>query len=1063
VIVVLKTVRKFMQIGTNCRGVKSFQSGLALASAALATLGGNLVFAGTIWDAGGGADTNINTPANWDANTTPDLTGPSSVTFGISASTNTATVNADVKFTKITFNTSSVFTLASGAGGLTLRATNSGANTSAVLVSNSGAANNTIATPLLVEAVATASPFGSLLTINNNRNFADTTALKINNGISLAASSTATSYDIRYANGSSGLGDTRIAGTISGLGTLANAGTAWAGDLIIADSQASVSNSNINIQSNMGFGNPTAAARLVLGETSTDVQTWNNVTLNNTFNLAIGGTITANAIAGSGTAKITGTGAAGATLKLTSGTIASTMGVGGAGANENLLSLVKQNAGTLTIDGAKTYTGTTTVTGGTLNLTGSLASNMTVNAGATLSGEGSTTGSLTFGAGSSNLTFDPTTVTGAFTAGSVVTNGSVLLTPSGATTIGTTYTVLKQTTGTFAGSPTANFIAASRGTLAYANSNKDLTLTPTAAAALKWDGVAVNPTFWDVASTVNWKNAGSPDRFYANDTITFDDTASSFTVVAQGASVSPGSVTFNNTTNAYTVSGAGIAGSGTITKGGTNLVTVGNVLTNSGGVIVNQGTLTLTAANNFGAGGVTVNGGTLNLTNTNAFTGVLTVNGGTLNAATGAALGTLALSRPIALNGGSLSHDGATFASDQLAFTVGGNAALAVTGVTNGNPNTLRAGGPLTGSGNIDINVGTVAFGRNGVATLGNTYSGTITVKSGGRLDIRNPDSAGATGASAKTIIESGGILLINPFNQPNGVVFNAETMDFQGTSSVVNQNQATTPVTNTLTGPITTAGTLTVSSVLAPLNPGAATLVFTGAIGGFGGVMFGAIGGQVGTYVLTDTTNGYAGATVVNAASTLKLTGSASIASTVSISLADATAVLDVTGLTGNYTLGASQTLGGIGKVVATGKSFTASGTVSPGNSPGTLRIDGGTLVLDANSDFVFELGTSSDLISLINGASLSLGAGSLGISDFAFVDSGGFGVGTYTLIGGAGSLVGTLDGSDLSSAVLGYTGTLTTSGNNVVLNVTAIPEPTALAALAIGFAGALVRRRRA
>ena len=48
------------------------------------------------------------------------------------------------------------------------------------------------------------------------------------------------------------------------------------------------------------------------------------------------------------------------------------------------------------------------------------------------------------------------------------------------------------------------------------------------------------PYFWDTNTTTNWLNGASPDKFLATDNVTFDDTASSFTVAIQGSSVTPG-------------------------------------------------------------------------------------------------------------------------------------------------------------------------------------------------------------------------------------------------------------------------------------------------------------------------------------------------------------------------------------------------------------------------------------------------------------------------------------------------------------------------------------------
>lgn len=73
-----------------------------------------------------------------------------------------------------------------------------------------------------------------------------------------------------------------------------------------------------------------------------------------------------------------------------SGTDCLTPGVGG--------SLVKVGAGTLTLSGINTYTGSTTVNAGTLDVAGSLISAVTVNSGGTLSGIG-TIGGLTLNSG----------------------------------------------------------------------------------------------------------------------------------------------------------------------------------------------------------------------------------------------------------------------------------------------------------------------------------------------------------------------------------------------------------------------------------------------------------------------------------------------------------------------------------------------------------------------------------------------------------------------------------------------------------------------------------------
>jgi autotransporter-associated beta strand protein len=382
--------------------------------------------------------------------------------------------------------------------------------------------------------------------------------------------------------------------------------------------------------------------------------------------------------------------------------------------------------------------------------------------------------------------------------------------------------------------------------------------------------------------------------------------------------------------------------------------------------------------------------------------------------------------------------------------------------------NTWGNGGlTKTGSGTLSL-------------TTSNNFSGN-TVVSNGVLEVSSTGKLYGGGYTASPVITvaSGGTLRLNGWSwdaagsianldySRDRLVVNGGTIEYTGNSNF-NPGDPGSSSRNLTIG--TGGATLKASSTSAQ------TWTITGGNGNLinntGLTLDGAGAGEIsnlieGTGSVTKTGNGtwtlsgantYNGNTIVKGG-TLKINASTTIGSSNSITVGDtgsSGAVLDAT--TAGFTIGASQTLGGIGTILATGQTVTASGTVSAGNSVGTLTIDGGTLALDADTDFVFELGTSSDLISLVNSAALNLGSGTLGLADFLFSDSGGFGVGVYTLIGGASSFSGTLSG-DLTGEVLGYNSTLSMSGNNLVLTV--VPEPRAALLGGLGLL-MLLRRRR-
>lgn len=392
-----------------------------------------------------------------------------------------------------------------------------------------------------------------------------------------------------------------------------------------------------------------------------------------------------------------------------------------------------------------------------------------------------------------------------------------------------------------------------------------------------------------------------------------------------------------------------------------------------------------------------------------------------------------------------------------------GNFTLGVTGTTSTSAILLNDNLIIThnGSGNLLINrpisdgsaPSAVTKDGSGALTLSNinNFNGGLTLNAG-TLNINNLYALGGTTVTPGAVTINGGTIdntsaaAITLSAKPNPFTING-SFAFGGTKNlnlgVGAVNLGTSAGTSrTIT---TDAGTLTIGGIISD-GTTADTLIKDGT----------------GTLSLTNE-NAYTGATIVKAG-TLRINTTTTLAAGSSIVVGDtgsSEAVLNAT--TAGFTVGSTQTLEGIGKVLATAQTVLASGTISAGDSSvGTISFDGGELTLDGTSKFIFSLGTTSDLVSLLNSATLNLGSGTLGLADFAFSNSGGFGAGIYTLISGASTFTGSLDVADLTGSLNGFSSTLSMSGNDLILTASAIPEPNVVAMLGGLGVLSLLRRRR-
>jgi fibronectin-binding autotransporter adhesin len=198
--------------------------------------------------------------------------------------------------------------------------------------------------------------------------------------------------------------------------------------------------------------------------------------------------------------------------------------------------------------------------------------------------------------------------------GGTATLTSGLITPNFLNGIPTSGTYTVMTAAAFAGSAsniTVNWPGRLADPVPFIVGNTLRVTSPGVSSAnLTW--VGNNGPNWDIETTANWTGA-SPNTFFQSDSVTFNDTASTFAVTIS-TNVQPTAVTVNNSANAYTISGTGaIGGAATFTKTGTGL-------------------LTMTTANLF-SGAAWITGGTVDIVNTGAAlgTGPLTLTNTQLN------------------------------------------------------------------------------------------------------------------------------------------------------------------------------------------------------------------------------------------------------------------------------------------------------------------------------------------------------------------------------------------------------------------------------------------------
>ena len=757
-------------------------------------------------------------------------------------------------------------------------------------------------------------------------------------------------------------------GAIGGWATVS--GTDWAtlsGSNIVAvssaggyinDAWASGSNTTVTASSAPASGSVTNSLRFAASGANT-------VTLSGTNTLTSGGILVTGNVGNnlSGIAAGTLQGAAGQDLVVIQNNTSNGLTISSAiQDNGSATGLTKTGAGTLTLTGSNSFSGTTILAVGTLQVGSNSAlgsGTVVLNAGTVLS-DGSTARTLSnpivFGA---DIPLGNATNNGALTF-----NGNVNLG-------GATRALAVNSAVTLAGAVSNGGLTKTGvGMLTLSGSNSYTGATTVSAGILAAASANSLPNY-NVAGKLTIASSGTLALGYGGPN---DWTSSQLDSLLSGAALAAGAGLALDTTNLSGTYGSNIANAVSLTKLGVNTLTLAGSNSYTGATNINGGTLSLGSANALpAAGNIVFGGGTLQYSGANQtdYSGRFANSGGAISIDTNGQTVTFGANIASSNTGGLSETGGALILTGSNAFGGGTTVTGGTLQIGNGTSGSISSASTVTigAGGTLILNL---ANGGTLGGTVNNNY-GTLNLIAGGT----NTLSGQINGYPSAVINQSGtGTTILSYTNQFQGItninagvlLLNAQYAGWYSTENVGASGTLSFGVNAVTIGALSGGGNVMLmngtNAVALTVGTNGANTAYSGSLSGSNGTLI-----KTGTGTLTLTgSNSYSGYTQVSAGKLLVDNGG-NIANTSYINVGN------------NNGDNGALTVKGTGKVTTSIQILV--GTNS--GSVGTLNVQDSAYVTSGGH---IQLGINSGAIGILN-----LTSGTVGVSAGFFVGNSGNG----------------------------------------------------------------------